>query len=70
MTSIAKDVLMSTQKNPRFLTVNQLARRWGMHAQTVKRTIETGTLRAVRIGKREVIPMAQIERVEREMAAS
>jgi excisionase family DNA binding protein len=49
---------------PRFLTTAQLAARWNIHAETVRRMSRRGVLPATRIGKGLLIPTAAVERYE------
>lgn len=52
---------------PVFLSINDLAKRWGVCRQTINNAISKKTLIAVRIGTRVLIPVTDIERVEREL---
>lgn len=74
MLIVAQNLHMSTRKTDinklQFFTVQELSRRWARHPRTIRETIKAGALRTVRIGKRNVIPMSEIERIERELAAS
>lgn len=49
-----------------FLSVAQLARRWQMHAESVRRMIREKRLPAVRIGRRLRVSLADVERLEGE----
>ncbi len=46
------------------LSPMQLAQRWGVSYPTIIREIRCGTLRAMRIGKKLKISMAEVERRE------
>lgn len=46
------------------LSPMQLAQRWGVSYPTIIRAIRCGTLRAMRIGKKLKISMAEVERRE------
>jgi excisionase family DNA binding protein len=48
------------------LGVGETAQRWGISTFSVKRRIDEGGLRAVRIGSRVLIPLEEILRVELE----
>lgn len=48
----------------RFLTVRQLAQRWGVSVQAIYDRIARGTLACKHIGSLKVITLDQIERVE------
>ena len=48
------------------LSVGETAQRWGISTFSVKRRISEGYLKAIRIGSRVLIPLAEIARVERE----
>ena len=47
------------------LTPRQLASRWGKCRQTIFNFIASGTLRTFKVGGSRLIPMAEIERIER-----
>jgi excisionase family DNA binding protein len=53
------------QAPPRsFLTIRQLAARWHVSPRTIRRKINTGELRAVRIGRQLRVPVREAERYE------
>jgi excisionase family DNA binding protein len=49
-----------------FLSAAQLARRWQMHAESIRRMIREKRLPATRIGRRLRISLAEVERLEGE----
>lgn len=55
----------ATQAERPVLSVQELARRWGVDVKTIYQAIERGQLPAIRIGKRVIrIPRAIIEQME------
>jgi hypothetical protein len=48
------------------LAISQTAKRWGTSPDTVRRAIEAGYLQSIYILGRRLIPIAEIERAERE----
>ena len=52
-------------KRAKFLTPQQLARRWGYCDKTIRRWIKAGELRAMRVQRQFRIPIEEVERVER-----
>jgi excisionase family DNA binding protein len=46
-------------------SVREVADRWGVHPDTVKRCIRRHSLRAVRIGGRHMVRITEIERAEK-----
>jgi excisionase family DNA binding protein len=52
---------MATQ---RFLTIEKLATRWQVSARTIRRKINHGELRAVRIGRQLRVSVEEAERYE------
>jgi len=46
------------------LAIREVAERWGVSSFTVRRRLENGELRSVRIGSRRLIPLREVERVE------
>lgn len=51
------------------LSPMQLAQRWGVSYPTIIREIRSGTLRAMRIGKKLKVRMAEVERREQGVSA-
>lgn len=49
-----------------FLSAAQLAQRWRMHAESIRRMIREKRLQATRFGRRLRISLAEVERLERE----
>ncbi len=59
---------MQTAAKPRtriLLTVREVAERWGVHPTSVKRWIRLHSLQEVRIGGRQMLRVAEMERAER-----
>ena len=50
---------------PPFCSVPQVAKRWNVSAYTVRQTIRNGKMRAACLGRRLMIPIREVERVER-----
>jgi excisionase family DNA binding protein len=53
----------STDKKTLF-GIASTAKRWEVSKDTVRRKIESGEIRSVRIGSRVLVPLVEIERVE------
>ena len=51
----------SSSDEPIVLTITEAAARLGIHRQTLRAAIERGDLRAVRVGRRWLIPVAAID---------
>lgn len=49
-----------------FLTPSQLAARWAWHEESVRRAIRQRRLGSVVVGRRRLVPIEEIEQVERE----
>jgi excisionase family DNA binding protein len=54
---------MSTDKKMLYGIPN-LANRWEVSKDTIRRKIQAGEIRSVRIGSRILVPLGEIERVE------
>jgi len=50
---------------PKFRSIPRVAARWGVSRYTVRRSIRDGNLRAVYLGRRLMIPVEEVERIER-----
>jgi excisionase family DNA binding protein len=50
---------------PKFHTIPRVAARWGVSRYTVRQSIRHGQLRAVCLGRRLVIPVEEVERIEK-----
>jgi hypothetical protein len=50
----------------RFFTPAQVAARWAWHPESVRRAIRQRRIASVVISRRRLIPLSEIERVERE----
>lgn len=48
-----------------FRSVSALARDWGVSPLTVRRMVKAGQLRTVKLNRRHVIHIREVERVER-----
>ena len=61
-------VVIEGASNParRFLGLQDTADRWGISMYGVRRQVEAGAIRAINVGARILIPIAEIERIERE----
>jgi predicted site-specific integrase-resolvase len=57
---------MQSEKKSRAEGLRDLAGSLGVSYDTLWRMSKTGALRTIRIGKRLVVPAAEIERIERE----
>jgi excisionase family DNA binding protein len=52
-----------------FLTVAELAARWGIHELTVRRLIDNGTVKSVKIGEKSIrVALSEVERYENRKA--
>lgn len=49
-----------------FFTPAQLARRWAWHSESVRRKLRHKEIESVIVGRRRLIPVAAVERVEAE----
>lgn len=48
-----------------FLTVAELATRWNIHELTVRKLIEDGTIKSVKIGEKSIrVALSEVERYE------
>ena len=56
--------MQAVTKAPTLITVQELARRWGVHPCSVKRWLRMHSLQAVRIGGRHMVRIAEIEHAE------
>ena len=50
---------------PLFYSVPQVARRWAVSSYTVRQTIRNGKIRAACLGRRLMIHIREVERIER-----
>ena len=50
----------------RFMSSAQLGARWTFHPESVRRKIRRGEIGSVVIGRRRLIPMEEVQRIERE----
>jgi excisionase family DNA binding protein len=55
---------MENNTEPRFYTIEMLAERWRVSPRTVRRLIENGPLRAVRVGKQLRVAADVLRRYE------
>ena len=49
-----------------FFTTSQTAARWSFHPESVRRLLRRGQIESVVIGRRRLVPVEEIERVENE----
>jgi excisionase family DNA binding protein len=49
-----------------FFTPHQVAGRWSFHPESVRRLVRKGQIAAVILGRRVLIPLAEIQRIENE----
>jgi excisionase family DNA binding protein len=47
------------------LTITELSGRWNCSERTIHRRIDDGTIKSFRLGWRHLIPLSEIERIER-----
>ncbi|MBL9213094.1 MAG: helix-turn-helix domain-containing protein [Opitutaceae bacterium] len=57
---------MPDPDTPYFFSPNQLARRWSLHQESVRRMVRDGRLPALRLGKRVRIALHEVEAFEDE----
>ena len=55
-----------TTDGSKYFTPRQVAERWGWHPESVRRLLRERRMASVIIGRRRLIPLAEIERVEAE----
>jgi hypothetical protein len=49
-----------------FFTAEQIAKRWHWHAESVRRWVRRGQVASVVIGGRRLVPVAEIQEIERQ----
>ena len=49
-----------------YFTTDQTASRWGFHSESIRRLVRDRKIAAIIIGRRLLIPLSEIERIERE----
>jgi len=49
---------------PKFLTPRQIAQRWCWHTESVRRMIRRREILSIVIGRRRLVPVVEIERIE------
>ena len=49
-----------------FFTADEIAKRWHWHPESVRRWIRKGRVASVIIGGRRLVPIVEIEQIERE----
>jgi hypothetical protein len=54
-----------SKPKPLFYSIPQLAQRWAVSPYTVRRTIREGRVRAACLGRRLMVPIIEVERLER-----
>jgi excisionase family DNA binding protein len=52
--------------NPTHISVDHLAERWAVHRMTVVRLIESGKLRAIKVGRAIRVAEVEVRRFEQE----
>jgi excisionase family DNA binding protein len=57
----SQSVLPAAKADPRAFSVDEVARRLGVHRLTVRAAIGRGDLRAVRLGRRVLVPCSALE---------
>jgi excisionase family DNA binding protein len=55
----------SVEPKSLFRSIPRVAARWGVSRHTVRQSIRDGNLRAVYLGRRLMIPVEEVERIER-----
>jgi excisionase family DNA binding protein len=55
---------MSSTDEKRLFGIANAAKRWEVSKDMVRRKIESGEIRSIRIGARVLVPLSEIERVE------
>lgn len=57
-------LLPETKVGPAFLSIPQVAMRWGVHPRTIRRMIKAGRLSAVQVGRQYRIPPDGLQHFE------
>jgi excisionase family DNA binding protein len=57
-------LLSETKAGPAFLSIPQVAMRWGVHPRTIRRMIKSGCLSAVQVGRQYRIPSDGLQHFE------
>ena len=66
------DSATATMKNPRktdgtkFFTPDQIGGRWGWHTESIRRLLRKGQIESVILGRRRLVPISEVERIEAE----
>jgi predicted site-specific integrase-resolvase len=60
---------VAPKPKPLFNSIPRVAARWGVSRYIVRQSIRAGQLRAVCLGQRLMIPIEEVERIERGKAA-
>jgi hypothetical protein len=61
-----KIIVQNTTVVPKFLTPKLVAGRWYRHVETVRKDLRNGKIPSVVIGRRRLVPLAAIEKLEQE----
>jgi excisionase family DNA binding protein len=56
---------MGEESVKQLLSIDRLAERWDLSKYSVRRLIVQGELKSVNIGARRLVPLSEVERVER-----
>lgn len=64
--SIATEALKGAPASRQLFGYEELENRWGVSRFTIRRAVLRGDLRTVNIGARQLVPLSEVERVERE----
>lgn len=69
MIAYQKRGTMENGRQTEYLTVREVAERWGVSIRTVKNRINTGLLEAIQISERgdKRVALSEVERFEREL---
>lgn len=57
-------LLPETKAGPAYLSIAQVALRWGVHPRTIRRMIKTGRLSAVQVGRQYRVPPVELQYFE------
>ena len=63
----AKAVANLRANPPKMMSVEEVALFTGTHINTVRRMIRTGRLKVVKIGRRQIVPLSQLESMAAEL---
>ena len=66
VTATSKPRRLRATDGTAYFTPQQVASRWGWHVESVRRLVRKGQIAAVILGRRVLVPIAEIQRIERE----